>query len=151
MKITKIIVLTALILSLSAAAVAQKKAADYKITNVRIVPFDGATGEFGEEIKPGGDRSFFNDLSISLFVAVEISGEKGTFEAGRKAEITVTEGKKLKTKKLEQVGLIGEGGKFYIPVWLDSAMCSDVKITARLVGQKTPSSVTRTVPFLCGE
>jgi len=135
------------------AAVAQKPAPapDYKISAVKIVPFNEASGLFEDEYTTTSDRSFFNDLSISLFVTVEISGEAGSFEAGRKVQITVTEGKKVKLTKIEQVGLIGDGGKYHIPVWLYSSMCSDVKITAKLIGQKTQSSKSRSVPFLCGE
>lgn len=147
-----LLLLTLLFLTIGAAvADAQKKAADYKISKIRILPFDSQKGEFEAELKPGSDRSFFNDLAISLFVTVEISGEAGSFEEGRMIDIVVTEGKKQKAKKLEQIGLIGDGGKFYVPVWLDAAMCGDVKITARITGQKTASSATRTVPFVCGE
>ena len=130
---------------------AQKKAADYKISNVKILPFDAQKGEFQAEFKQGDERSFFNELAISLFVTIEISGEAGSFEEGRIIEVTVMEGKKQKAKKTEQIGLIGDGGKFYVPVWLDAAMCSDVKITARITGQKIPSTMSRTVPFQCGE
>lgn len=130
---------------------AQKKAADYKITNIKIVPFDSQTGEFLDEYTPNYERVFFNDLAISLFVVVEISGESGTFEDGRNIQVTVTEGKKIKTKKTDQIGLIGEGGKFYFPVWLDAAMCSDITIKATITGQKTASTMTKKVPFMCGE
>lgn len=146
------LLIAAMVLAFGAGvASAQKKAADYKITNIKIMPFDGATGLFEEELTAGSDRSFFNDLSISLLVLFEVSGESGSFEAGRMLSVTVTEGKRVKARKNEQVGLIGSGGKFYIPVWLDSAMCDTVKITARLTGQKTASTMTRSVPFVCGE
>lgn len=152
MRKANLLLIVAMILALGAtAALAQKKAPDYKITNIKIMPFDAATGAFEDELKPDSDRSFFNDLSISLLVLVEISGEAGSFESGRMVSFTATEGKKIKARKTEQVGLIGSGGKFYVPIWLDSAMCDTVKITARLSGQPTASSMTRSVPFLCGE
>ena len=128
-----------------------KKAPDYKIANIKIVPFNEETGKFEDELTANSDRSFFNDLSTSLFVTFEISGAAGSFEAGRKIVITVTEGKRPKFSKTEQVGLIGEGGRYFVPVWLYSSMCSDVTITAKLSGQKTVSTKTRKVAFLCGE
>jgi hypothetical protein len=133
------------------AVVAQKKAPDYKIAAINITPFNEATGKFEDVLTTTDTRSFFNDLSMSLFVTVEIAGEAGSFEAGRKVVISVTEGRKAKFNKTEQVGLIGEGGRYYIPVWLYGSMCSDVTIKARLVGQKTTSPVTRKVTFECGE
>ena len=148
---SKIVILLILICSAGVVATNAQKSPDYKITGLKIVPFDSETGKFQDELKPKDERSFFNDLSISLFVAVEIAGQSGSFEVGRKIQITVTEGKKVKTSKTEQIGLIGDGGKFYVPLWLYPVMCDDVKITARIIGQKTASTMSRTVPFLCGE
>lgn len=129
----------------------EPKAPAYKITNIKIVPFNEASGKFEDEITKGSDRSFFNDLSISLFVTFEVSGQAGSFESGRRIVINVKEGKKVKFTKTEQVGLIGSEGKYFVPVFLYSSMCDDVTITARLTGQKTTSTMTRKVPFLCGE
>lgn len=130
---------------------AQKAAPDYKITNIKILPFDSQKGDFQDAFKMNDERSFFNDLAISLLVLVEISGEAGSFQAGRKVDVTVTEGKKAKAKVLEQIGLIGEGGKYYQAVWLKNPMCDEIKITAKILGQRTASSMTRKVPFMCGE
>lgn len=140
-----------IVLSFGAVLAFAQKTPDYKISSIKITPFDSATGEFQPEFKANDDRSFFNDLGISLFTVVEISGKEGSFEAGRKIQITVTEGKKVKATKTEQIGLIGGGGKFFIPLWLDPAMCSEIKITAKIIGQKTAPTMTRKVPFLCGE
>lgn len=150
-RLLTIVIVAAVFGIVSADAQAPKKAPDYKITNIKIVPFNEQTGKFEDELTANGDRAFFNDLSTSLFVTFEVSGEAGSFEAGRKIIITVTEGKRAKFSKTEQVGLIGEGGRYFVPVWLYSAMCSDVTITAKLSGQKSVSTRTRKVPFLCGE
>lgn len=129
----------------------EPRAPSYKITNIKIVPFNEATGKFEDEIIKGSERSFFNDLSISLFVTFEVSGKAGSFEVGRKIAITVTEGKKIKLTRSEQVGLIGSDGKYFVPIFLYSSMCSTVTIRARLSGQTTASTTSRKVPFLCGE
>jgi hypothetical protein len=149
-KIINFAALAALILIGCSAASAQKKTPDYKITAVHITPFDSNTGKFEDEITANSDRSFFNDLAISLLVVVEVTGETGSFVAGRQAEITVMEGKKIKKKKVEQIGIPSDG-KFFVPVWLDSPMCSEVTVTARMIGQKTVSRTVRKVPFQCGE
>ncbi len=129
-----------------------KKAPPYKIAGITITPYNEASGKFEDEIGTGENgRSLFNDLSLSLLVAVDIAGEAGSFETGRIVTITVKEGKKIKTTRRLQVGLIGDGGHYYVPVWLYPAMCSDVTITASLSGQKTASSMKRTVIANCGE
>lgn len=138
----------------TATALAQKgekKAPAYKITNIKILPFNEQSGNFEDEFTENDARAFFNELSTSLFVTFKISGEAGSFESGRSIVINVMEGKKLKFTKTEQVGLIGTDGAYYVPVFLYSSMCSTIKITAKLTGQKTLSTMTRTVGFRCGE
>ena len=147
----KILIFITLIVCVGGSLAIAQKAPDYKVSNIKITPFDSTTGEFLEEYTTKSDRSFFNDLSISLFTVVEITGQGGSFEVGRKIQITVTEGKRVKTTKTEQIGLIGGEGKFYVPLWLYPAMCDEVKITAKITGQKTTSTMTRKVPFMCGE
>jgi hypothetical protein len=151
-KAIRSMVFTAILLTLATIASYAQKTPAYKITDIIIKPYDEQTGQFQSEITANDTRSFFNDLHISLLVAVEVSGTRGSFEIGRKLEITVMEGKKLKKKRFDQIGLIGDGGKYYVPLWLDAAMCSEVRITARIVvGKKSGPSITRKVPFMCGE
>lgn len=137
-----------------------QKAPDCKISNIKIVPFDSLTGKFREEIKPNEDSGFFNEFKISLFVVVEISSqayfkEISVPDANKdiKVDITVMEGKQQKAKKIKQISLsdLLEDGKIFVPLWLDPLMCSDVRINARIIGQKTVSTMKRTVPFQCGE
>src|SRR5438045_2104862 len=56
----------------AAAQKAPKKAPAYKITNIKMVPFNEASGKFEDEISDANPRSFFNDLSMSLFVTFEV-------------------------------------------------------------------------------
>ncbi|MBC7929138.1 MAG: hypothetical protein H7Z38_01060 [Rubrivivax sp.] len=137
-----------------------QKAPDCKISNIKIVPFDSLTGAFREEIKPNEDPGFFNEFGISLFVVVEISSqayfkEISVSDANKdiKVEIAVMEGKQQKAKKIKQISLsdLSNGGKIFVPLWLDPLMCGDIKINARIIGQKTVSTMKRTVPFSCGE
>ncbi len=134
-----------------AAANAQtaKKTPDYKIAAIKVVPFDEITGQFREPVDP--EQWFGNDLSMSLFVTVELSGEAGGYVTSRNVRITVTEGKKIKLSKIAYPGVFSETGKYYVPVWLYGSMCDRVKITATVTGQKTRASLSRIVNFHCGE
>ncbi len=125
--------------------------APFKITAIKIVPFDQNTGEFQPEITPDYERAFFNEVSLGLFITVVISGKSDTFQATRKVEITVTEGKTVRSKKISDASSVGADGKFYVPLVLESAFCRPVTVTARLIGQKTASTMTRRLPFNCGE
>lgn len=134
------------------AAAQEKRAAVYKLTGIKIIPFEKKTGEFEKEITETDDRSFFNEISKTYLVIVEVTGETGSFEVGRKIEIVVTENGKVKTRKLEQIDLIGDGGKVYMPLWIDAPLCARTVISARVIGQKTISSLKRSfIVFQCGE
>ncbi|CAN5301343.1 hypothetical protein BH10ACI1_BH10ACI1_20280 [soil metagenome] len=125
---------------------------DYKITNLKIVPFDSFTGEFQDAIKTGDtERTFFNDYSISLLVTVEVSAEKGGYESARAVQISAVEGRKIKKTKTEPMVPMEDNGKYYVPLWLDAGMCNTVKITAKITGQKTVATMSRSVMFNCGE
>ena len=152
---TLIAALIVMTIAASSAVFAQKppKAPDYSIAMIKVNAFDEAAGELSDANPEGGEvKSFFNDLSTSLFVWVAIQGEAGSFEPGRMVSVTVWEGKKIKmTRNNVQIGLIGEKGVYLVPVYVYGSLCDDVKITARITGQKTKPSKTVKIQFLCGE
>lgn len=142
----------AVIFTLPSFATAQQKpVAPYEITKIHVVPFEESTGEFAQTMADDDLGQFFNDLSTSLLVKVEITGPAGEFVPGRHVSIRVTEGKKVKLAKTAYPGVLNENGKFYVPVWLYGSMCDKVTITASIVGQTKKSSKTRIVQFMCGE
>ncbi|MBP9887065.1 MAG: hypothetical protein KBF93_12260 [Leptospiraceae bacterium] len=120
---------------------------DYKISNIKVIPFDSKTGEFAKHT----ELTYYNAISTSLFVIVEVSGKPGIFESKKKVEIEVFEGEKRKAKKIEKNMLFSEKGKFYISLLLDPLMCKDITINARILGQKTDSGIAKMIPFKCGE
>lgn len=126
-----------------------KKVPDYKIAAIKVVPFDEITGAFRDPVDP--EQWFGNDLSMSLFVTIELNGPAGEYVTNRNVSIRVTEGKKVKLSKIGYPGVFSETGKYFIPVWLYGSMCDIVKITASMTGQKSRSTMTRTVNFHCGE
>lgn len=147
----KILVLALIAMFSICAAANAQTAPSYKISKIKIVPYDQTLGEFQPEITPKDERTFFNEISTALFIVAEVSGAAGSYEAKRNIEVTVLEGKKLRTKKLMPMGIINQDGKFYAPVFVEAAFCSEVTVTARIVGQKTVSTLTRKAAFQCGE
>ena len=128
------------------------KTPDYSIFDVKVMAYSSSTGKLEDTIPDEGEpMSFFNDLDTSLFVWVFIQGEKGTFEAGRMANVVVTEGKKIVTTRNVQIGIPNEDGFYIVPVFVYGPLCSEVKITAKITGQKGASLKSASVPFQCGE
>ena len=125
---------------------------DYIIADLKVMAYSSSTGKLEDAIPPKGESmSFFNDLDTSLFVWVFVQGEKGTFEAGRMANVVVTANKKVIASRNVQIGIPNEDGFYIVPVFVYGPLCSEVKITAKLTGQKTASLKTAAVPFMCGE
>ena len=153
--------LAAFILSIGlTSAMAQKakpktavsKTPDYAISSIEVMAYSSSTGKLENVFPEGGEpKTFFNDLDTSLFVWVFVQGEKGTFEAGRMANVVVTADKKVLVSRNVQIGIPNEDGLYIVPVFVYGPLCSDVTITAKLTGQKTSTPTTVKVPFLCGE
>ncbi len=144
--------LTAAFAQKAKPATTASKTPDYSIFAVKVNAFDSVQGELSDA-NPDGEpvKSFFNDLDTSLFVWVFVQGEPGTFEAGRMANVVVTEGKKVVATRNVQIGIPNEKGFYIVPVFVYGPLCSEIKITAKITGQKTASPKSVSVPFQCGE
>lgn len=129
----------------------QKPVGPYEITKIHVIPFEESTGEFAQPMADDDLGGFFNDLSTSLLVKIEITGPAGEFDPKRLVAINVTEGRKVKLAKTAYPGVLNENGKFFVPVWLYGSMCDKVTIKASITGQTKKSSKTRIVQFMCGE
>lgn len=124
----------------------------YRLSAIRILPYNQTTNSFLAEVKKDKDADFFNELDLSLFVTVEVSGQPGSISSNRRVEIIAYEGSRVILKRVVRLGVISEStGKYYVPVWLYSPFCQQVTIKARLIGQRQISTLQRKLDFLCGE
>ncbi len=124
----------------------------YQLTAMKVVPFSQRTSLFLAEIKKDSDFSAWNELNLSLFVTIQVTGRAGSYSSKRKVEITACENDRVILKRLSELGVLDEDtGKYYIPVWLYGPFCRKVTIKARLVGQPQVSSLQRVLDFQCGE
>jgi len=146
-----ILAITALMAVPAIVSAQEKPVAPYSIAKIHVIPFEESTGMFAEPMADDDLGQFFNDLSTSLLVKIELNGPAGEFAPNRKVAITVTEGKKAKLTKTAFPGIMNENGKFFVPVWLYGAMCDKVTIKATVTGQTKKATLTRTVQFMCGE
>lgn len=144
------------ILLCTTAAYAQRRsgqattnAASSKLSEMKIIPYNGASDTFSDNIV-GTDTALFNDLDTSLLVKVEVTGKAGEF-SDRSVEITARQGNKVVLSKTAMVGIFNESGKYYVTAWIYNPVCQDTIIQARLLGQKQPSVIKKTVTANCGE
>ena len=136
--------------------------APYKITAIKAKLFYEGTGTFSRDVLSKPDFTFWNTIigegdaerpSNSTFVLVEVSGKPSPDEPppSRKVEFTAIGSGKVLMKRTIDIGLFGENGRFYAAFWLYDTGCQPIKVSARIVGQTQPSSLTKTIPFACGE
>lgn len=124
----------------------------YSINAIKVNPFNHENNSFTGDLEADNKGNFFNALDTSLFISVEVTGQKGSYEGNRKVEITAYSGKKLISKVIGRLGVLdGTTGKYYCVMWLQGPQCQDLTIQARMLGQAKASSKQRTLSFICGE
>jgi hypothetical protein len=147
---------------LTLAAKPRSNTPPYKITALKALLFYDGSATFSRDVLAKPNFSFWNTIigegdaeapSNSTLVLVEVSGNPSPNEAApsRKVELTATSARKLLIKRTVDIGLFGDGGKFYGAFWLYETGCQPVTLVARIIGQTQSSVVTRKIPFECGE
>lgn len=161
----KFITLCLLIVALDVNASAQKRGSaspPYKITAIQAKLYYHDKGTFSRDVLVKPDFAFWNVIigagdaegySDSTLVLVEVSGKsvEDPTEPVRKVELTAVAKGRVLLRRALAVGLFSDDLKFYAAFWLYDTGCEPVKLTARILGQSQPSSLTKTIPFECGE
>lgn len=119
------------------------------LTGMKILPYNRGSDSFADDIADSQEERL-NEIDLSFLVKVEVSGKAGEY-AGRNVVVTVHEGKKLILTRDTMVGIFNENGKYYVPVWIYGPLCQPTTIEAKIVGQKEPSTIKKTLKFQCGE
>ena len=162
---SRFIVVVSLVLTLDLSAGAKNPVSvttPYKITAIQAKLFYSDKGTFSRNVLAKPDFGFWNTIigegdaegpSDSTLVIVEVSGKtsEGDVPPTRKIELTAMATGKVLLKRAIEVGIFSHDHKFYAAFWLYGTGCEPVKLTARIVGQTQPSSMSKTIPFACGE
>ena len=139
-----------------------RPAPPHKITAIKALLFYSDKGSFSRDVLAKPDFTLWNTIigegdaegpSDAMLVLVEVTGSPSPNEPSprRAVEFTAVASGKILLKRTKEIDLFGEDGKFYAPFWLYETGCHPVKLTARISGQAKPSSLSKTVPFACGE
>jgi hypothetical protein len=162
---TLTILLVSLILSVSSGISATS--ARQPATVARITALKVSTMSPGEE-GPGVSDDIFADQKGKtsvfagsgaanyptryLLVTVEVTSDDWT----AKVQLTGTEGRRVVFNKISQANIAPGGGdvknvKTYALFFIEGDRCETIKLTARLIGERRASTMTKTVEFGCGE
>jgi hypothetical protein len=142
---------------------------DYKITALKAMLFYDNKGTFSPDVAQPESEPFLvpsilwntpiegasrEGAASQVMITVEVDGEyAATVE--RKIELTArykpVEGKREIVVRRFVPITIRENGKFVAGFWLDQAGCNPVRLSARIMGQRQPSTTKRIIKFGCGE
>jgi len=156
-----LIVLLAIASNLEAVGKATPAPPPFKITAIKAMLFFDEKGTFSDDLFTQPNLALWNTIigegsagspSNSTLVLVEVSGQydPNSTTPNRKVEFTATLSGKILLRRLTEIRM-GKDGKYYAPFWLNDTGCGHVKLSARIIGQTQPSSMTKTIPFECGE
>lgn len=125
------------------------------ITGIKVKEYDQGTGELAELSLDETLSTSANAPFGPILVIVEVTGELDAGD-GKSIVLTATEGRRTVFRGTfgpgPYQGASEDGKKFYVPFWISSnGLCDPLKITARVVGQRQASTMTKTVKFSCGE
>ena len=134
----------------------------YKITAIKALLFYDGTATFYRDVLAKPDFTLWNTIigegdaegpSNSTLILVEVTGKPSPNEPARSRRVAFTAiaAGEVLLKRTTHIGLFGDGDKFYAAFWLYDTGCGPIKVSARIIGQAQPSSVSRTIPFACGE
>lgn len=150
---------------LSFSVSAQIKSSN-KISEIRAHLVYEENGELSRDVLKG-DFTFWNTVigegdaeghssSTLVYVVISNDGTKDkTFPALQFSAVS-EDGKRVNYKKTFEYIFPTEGkSTVFVPFLLHDTGCQKIKIVAKLVNPKTPTkiyqTVTKTIPFLCGE
>jgi hypothetical protein len=146
---------TASITSNPPASVPAVQNKNWKITGIKVKAYRQGTGGLDELNLEETLSTSANAPFGPILIIVEITGELDVMHA-KSINLTATQGRRtIYTGTYgpgPYQGMSEDGKMFYAPFWINSnTLCDPLKLTARVVGQRQASSITRTVKFLCGE
>lgn len=159
------IALTFLLLLFASSTFSQvRPAPPYKVAAIKALLFYEGKGTFSRDVLAKPAFTFWNTIigegdaegpSNSTLVLVEVTGNSSPNEPSpaRKVDFTAVASGKVLVKRTASIhlDLSRDSGKFYAAFWLYDTGCNPVKVTASITGQSQKSSMTRTIPFACGE
>ena len=163
-----------LFLFCASAALGQNK--PYKIKAIKaFLYYNGENlqdskirGSLSENLIDNGKFALWNTIigegdakaeSNQTFVVVEITGNPKEY-VGRKVVLTVTTSGKQLFKQVQDFAIGDEASNYSAAFLLYNTGCQPLKLTAEIVNEKTvqkkkvsvvESTLTKTIPFACGE
>lgn len=142
--------------SLSWVSAQRKAPPSFKIGAITAKLFDEHPGMFSSDLLTAPDSTLRNrrtgpGSSNSMLIVVELAGQAGSYAPDRKLLLTATDSRRVLLKRSADIGILSEGGKYYLAFWIYDIGCYPVTLSARVTGQSASRAVKKTIPFRCGD
>lgn len=133
---------------------------DYVISELHAKLYYSNRGTFSQNILDNPNITLWNVIigegsaggaSENTLVQVVVAGQPGSFAKGVAVQLTAKTPTRTLLDRRSNLGVMNTNGRYYAGFWLYDTGCEPVELTVKLVGQGGGQTVTKTIPFECGE
>ena len=132
----------------------------YVITKLQAKLYYSNRGTFSQNILDNPNITLWNVIigegsvggaSENTLVQVVVAGQPESFAKGLAVQLTAKTPTRTLLDRRSNVGVMNTNGRYYAGFWLYGTGCEPVELTVKLVGEGGGQTVTKTIPFECGE
>jgi hypothetical protein len=132
----------------------------YVISEVQAKLYYSNRGTFSQNILDNPNITLWNVIigegsaggaSENTLVQVVVAGQPGSFAKGLAVQLTAKTPTRTLLDRRSNVGVMNTNGWHYAGFWLYETGCEPVELTVKLIGEGGGQTVTKTIPFECGE
>jgi len=89
--------------------------------------------------------------SENTLVQVVVTGQPKSSAEGLAVQLTAKTPTRTLLDRRSDVGIMNTNGRYYAGFWLYETGCERVELNIKLIGEGSGQTVTKTIPFECGE
>ncbi len=132
----------------------------YVISELHAKLYYSNKGTFSQNILDNPNITLWNVIigegsaggaSENTLVQVVVAGQPESFAEGLAVQVTAKTPTRTLLDRRSNVGVMNTNGRYYAGFWLYDTGCEPVELSVKLAGQGAGQTVTKTIPFQCGE
>ncbi|HEV2914035.1 MAG TPA: hypothetical protein VGX92_12205 [Pyrinomonadaceae bacterium] len=150
-----LMLLTAALMETTAAAQSGRRE-PFEIKSMQARLFMSRDGSLGEDLFASDEARILWNIGVhyssdSVLVIVEIAGPPDEREPYRRLALTATSGRRVLLNGSVPIYNFFDDARYHAAFIVHGTGCEPVKLTARILGQRKPATMTRLINFQCGE
>lgn len=151
-----LLMLLGLTLTATAVAAQGRRREPFEIKSMRARLFMSRDGSFGEDLLASDEARILWNIGIhyssdAVLVVVEVAGPPDVREPYRRLAFTATSGRRVLLSQTVPIYNFFDDARYHAAFIVHGTGCDPVKLTARILGQRKPATMTKLINFQCGE